>query len=200
MRSVFFRSLEPEDSELIYKWNNNHELMKDAVGMARPWSMQDCRNWVNARIEHNPFNYWFAICLNDGSKRMIGYTGVNSIHFVNSSATCDAIVIGDNECRDGVSWLETNLLIREFVFERLHLNRYYGSYSESQRMTALANKLFYSTVEGVARKAIWSNGDYRDVYMVSMLKEEYFIHKNNGDYELPALIRRLRKLMKEEKG
>lgn len=81
-------------------------MMKDAVGMARPWSMQDCRNWVEARTKARSFpNYWFAICLNDGSGRMIGYTGVNSIHYVNSSATCDAIVIGDKRMQDGISWL-----------------------------------------------------------------------------------------------
>ena len=199
-KTVFFRALEPEDAELIYKWKNDHEMMKDAVGMARPWSMQDCRNWVEARTKHDPFNYWFAICLNDGSGRLIGYTGVNSIHYVNSSATCDAIVIGDKECRDGISWLETNLFIREFVFEHLHLNRYYGCFSETQRLTAIANKLFHSTVEGISRQAIWSKGEYHDVYMVATLKEEYFAHKSNGDYVLTILIKRLRQLIKEERG
>ena len=130
---------------------------------------------------------------------MIGYTGVNNIHYVNSSATCNAIVIGDNKNRDGIAWLETNLFIRQFVFERLHLNRYYGSFLDCQRTTALANKLFFAKIEGVAREAIWNNGNFCDLYTVSMLSREYFMHKNNGEYTLAALIRRLKLLMKEGK-
>lgn len=195
-KTVFFRAFEPEDAQLIYKWKNDHEMMRDAVGMPRPVSMAECNEWVAQCAKRDPFNFWFAICLNDDSKKMIGYTAVNNVHFVNSSATCNVIVIGDKECRDGISWLETNLFIREFVFEKLHLNRYYGQFSETQRMTFLANKLFYSTIEGVARQAIWSKGQYHDLYMVSMLREEYLLHKNKGDYELSSLIRRFRKLLK----
>ena len=195
-KSIFFRSFELEDVELIYKWMNDYDLMKNAIGMARPWSMQDCIDWVTPKTKHDPFNYWFAICLNDQSKKMIGYTGVNNIHYVNRSATCNAIVIGDADCRDGISWLETNILIREFVFETLHLNRYYGSFSETQKTTAIANELFYSTIEGVERQAIWKSGQYNDVYLVSLLRDEYLQHKTNGDYELMSLIRRLRKLLK----
>lgn len=195
-KSIFFRSFESEDVELIYKWMNDFDLMKNAIGMARPWSMKDCVDWLTPKTKHDPFNYWFAICLNDQSKKMIGYTGVNNIHYVNRSATCNAIVIGDAECRDGISWLETNILIREFVFETLHLNRYYGSFSETQKTTAIANELFYSTIEGLERQAIWKNGQYNDVYLVSLLRDEYLQHKTNGDYELMSLIRRLRKLLK----
>ncbi len=198
MNSIFFRALEPEDAILIYEWHNDHTLMKDAVGMARPWSMQDCRNWIESKTGHDPFNYWFAICLNDENKTMIGYTGVNNIHYVNSSATCNAIVIGDKKNRDGISWLEANLFIREFVFETLHLNRYYGSFSETQKMTAIANMLFYATIEGKARQAIWSQGEYHDVYNVSLLRDEYMKHKNNGDYTISALIKRFRQLQKKK--
>ena len=196
-KSIIFRSFELEDVELIYKWMNDYDLMKNAIGMTTPWSMEDSIDWVTPKTKHDPFNYWFAICLNDQSKKMIGYTGVNNIHYVNRSATCNAIVIGDVECRDGISWLETNILIREFVFETLHLNRYYGSFSETQKTTAIANELFYSTIEGVERQAIWKNGQYNNVYLVSLLRDEYLLHKANGDYELMSLIRRLRKLLKQ---
>lgn len=198
-RTVFFRALEPEDAPCIYKWRNDHKLMKDAIGMARPWSMKDCVKWLESKTTNDPFNYWFAICLNNESRQMIGYTGVNHIHFVNSSATCDAIVIAEKDGKNGFTWLDTNILIREFVFETLHLNRYYGKYSETQKITAIANELFYSTVEGIERQAIWKDGQYHDVYLVSLLREEYFMHKNNGDYEISALIKRLRSVYNQYK-
>lgn len=197
-KTVFFRALEPEDAEFVYRWKNDHELMRDAIGMPRPVSMKECRDWIEACTGHDPFNYWFAICLNDGSKRIIGYTGVNNIHYVNSSATCNAIVIGEKECRDGLSWLETNLFIREFVFEKLNLNRFYGSFSETQKTTYLGARLFYARIEGVARQAIWQNGAYHDMLYGALLKEEYLAHKENGDYTVSSLIKRLKTLITEK--
>ncbi len=198
MSSVYFRSLEPSDAELIYKWQNDQEMMKNAVGLARPWSMTECRNWIEAKTKHDPYNYWFAICLNDGSGKMIGYTGVNSIHYINSSATCNAIVIGEKEYRDGITWIDTYLLIFDFVFNKLHLNRYYGQHSETQKITDFAEQLFFFTKEGVGREAIYLNGKYIDIYYKSLLRREYLEHLEKGDYELMAIIKRFKKLNKNK--
>lgn len=197
-RTVYFRALETDDASLIYKWKNDFEMMQNAVGMKRPVSMAECIEWVTKRSKHDPFNYWFAICLNDGSGKMIGYTGINNIHFVNSSATSNALVIGDKESRDGISWIEANLMIYEFVFEKLHLNRFYGGFSETQHVTYMASKLFYATIEGIERQGIWLEGAYHDMYLMSLLREEYMQHKINGEYELPSLLKRYRKFIKEK--
>ena len=45
--------------------------------------------------------------------------------------------------------------------------------------------------EGIQREAIFDNGKYVDVHMSSLLAREYFEHKNNGDYEISKVIRRL---------
>ena len=46
MNSVFFRALEIEDLPYIYKWMNDQEMLKDAIGMKRPMSMSECREWL----------------------------------------------------------------------------------------------------------------------------------------------------------
>ena len=198
-KSVYFRAFEPEDAALIYKWKNDHEMMKDAVGMARPVSMEECREWVAKCSKHDPFNYWFAICLNDGSNRMIGYTGVNNIHFVNSSATSDAVVIGEKEFRDGISWIETYLFILDFVFIKLNLNRFYGVHFESQNTTSLTEPLFFITKEGMGREAIYQNGKYTNLVYKSILRKEYMEHLANGDYTLKEILKRFKKVIKSEK-
>lgn len=198
-KSVCFRALEPEDAELIYLWHNDVELMKNAVGMERFWSKQDCHNWVAAKSRRDNFNFWYAICLNDESKKMIGYFGINSIHFVNRSATCDAIVIGDKDYQDGLAWIEAYLYIRYVVFEVLHLHRLHGCFMASQKQTAFINKLLYTHVDGILRDCFYKNGQYIDEVLTSTLEDEYFMHKNNGDFEMKALLQRIRQLRKEEK-
>lgn len=197
--SIYFRALEPEDVILVYKWKNDEEMMKDAVGMSRPWSMKDCSSWIESKTRHDPFNYWFAICLNDGSDKMIGYAGVNDIHYVNSSATSHGVVIGEKEYRDGITWIETNLLIFDYIFNRLNLNRFYGYYSETQKITAMAQPLFFLTIEGIGREAIYLNGKYTNLCFTSLLKKEYLYHLEKGEYRMSSIIKRYREYIKLHK-
>ena len=198
-KSVYFRALEPEDAELIYQWHNDAEMMKNAVGKERFWSKQDCRDWVAARSKRDNFNFWFAICLNDESKKMIGYFGINKVHYVNRSATSDAIVIGDKEHRDGFAWIETYLYMKYFVFEVLHLHRFYGSCMATQKQTLFMTKLLYAHVDGIIPDCYFKNNQYIDEVLTSSLDDEYFMHKNNGDFEMKALLKRIRQLREEEK-
>ena len=50
------------------------------------------------------------------------------------------------------------------------------------------------TREGVLRQAAFKNGKFYDVSLAAILKDEYFAHKNAGEYELPAVLRRLKNL------
>ena len=172
-KSVYFRALEPEDAELIYQWHNDAEMMKNAVGMERFWSKQDCRDWVAARS--------------------------NKVHYVNRSATSDAIVIGDKEHRDGFAWIETYLYMKYFVFEVLHLHRFYGSCMATQKQTLFMTKLLYAHVDGIIPDCYFKNNQYIDEVLTSSLDDEYFMHKNNGDFEMKALLKRIRQLREEEK-
>lgn len=194
--SVCFRALEPEDAELIYLWHNDTDMMKNAVGLSRFWSKQECIDWVKDKSKKDPFNYWFAICLNDDSKKMIGYFGINNIHFINSSVTCNALVIGDKANRDGISWIETYLFMYEFVFEKLHLNRFYGVHIEGHPHTSLIPELFFSTREGRLREGFYSGNKYVDGICTALLAKDYFEHKNKGEYELKNIIKRLRKIIR----
>ena len=53
--------------------------------------------------------------------------------------------------------------------------------------------------EGVMRQAVYKNGRYYDLSCAAILRDEYFAHKEAGDYDMMKIIRRLRKLRKESK-
>ena len=192
---VFFRALEPEDSELIYKWMNDYDMMKDAIGLPRPKSMQECKDWVMTFSKHSPYNYAFAICINDETKKKIGYMTLNNIHYINSSAETGAIVI-DREYRDGITWIESILYLHYFTFEVLHLNRLYGYHLLSQKVSDSITDLFFWKQEGVLRQAIYKNGQYLDLSCEAILQDEYLFHKSAGEYTIHAIIRRLKTLKK----
>lgn len=194
-KTVYFRAFEEEDAILIYNWMNDDDLKKFSIGLNRRLCKDEALDWVKARMRHSPYQAWWAICSRDND-RMIGYASLTDIHYINSSANFSGIVIGDKDYQDGFAWIETYLFVYEYAFERLGLNRVYGESISEHTTTQTMRALMFTTKEGVLRQAAYKNGKYYDVIMSSLLRSEYMEHKQNGDYEMRAIIKRIRQAKK----
>lgn len=196
--TVYFRAFEEEDAELIYMWMNDDELKKLSIGVNRRMCRDEALDWVKARMRDKRDQVWWAICAKDTNK-IIGYTFLTNIHYINRSAEFGGLVIGDKNFHDGFAWIESYLFVYEYAFERLGLNRVYGTRLMEHKQTRAMGLVMFSKQEGVLRQAAYKNGQFHDLSIGSLLSSEYFEHKNNGDYEIPAIIRRIKKARKEMK-
>ncbi|MBE6289102.1 MAG: GNAT family N-acetyltransferase [Bacteroidaceae bacterium] len=194
-KTVYFRAFQEEDAELIYQWRNDDDLKKLSIGLNRRMCREEALDWVRARMRHNDYRVFWAICSKKTDK-MIGYACLTDIHYINSSANLSGIMIGDKDYQDGLAWIETYLFIYEYVFERLNLNRIYGHAIDEHLMTIAMREAMFSVREGVMRQAAFKNGRYYDVSIGSILRDEYFAHKANGDYEMSAVLKRLTKAIR----
>ena len=197
-KTVYFRAFEEEDAKLIHQWKNDDELNVLTVGLNKKTCFEEDLEWVKSHMYHHPYSAYWAICSKETGK-MIGWACLTNIHYINSSAETGAIVIGDPEYNDGFAWVETVLFLFEYAFERLGLNRVYGESLLEHKISNLVEGLMFMTREGVFRQAAFKNGRFYDISYAAILKDEYFAHKEAGDYEIPAVIRRLKKLRKESK-
>lgn len=194
-KTVYFRAFEEEDAPNIYEWTNNDELKTLSIGLNRRICKDEALEWVKARMRHNPYQAWWAICAVDSDK-LIGYCNLTDIHYINSSANFGGIIIGDKDYRDGFAWIESYLFVYEYVFERLGLNRLYGRAITEHKITQTMRKLMFNTTEGVERQAVYKNGRFYDVSIGSLLKSEYLQHKEMGDYDIKNILKRLRMINK----
>lgn len=197
-KTVYFRTFEEEDAELIYKWMNDDDLKKLSVGLNRRMSREEALNWVKRRMDYDQYNNWWAICAKDSNK-MIGYLSLNNIHYINRSAEFGGLIIGDKDYQDGFAWVESYLFIYEYAFDRLGLNRVYGTHLIDHSTTGFIGSIFYTQREGVLRQAYYKNGKFHDAVIGSLLREDYLSHKENGDYELSAIMKRMMKKIRETK-
>lgn len=195
-KTVYFRTFEEEDAELIYKWMNDDDLKKFSVGLNRRMSKEESKKWVLSRKEHNPYQVWWAICAYETNK-CIGYACLVNIHYINSSAETGAILIGDPDYNDGFAWIESVYHLFEYTFECLGLNRLYGESLVGHPVSNKIGALMFMKTEGVLRQAAFKNGRFYDLQYDAILKDEYFTHKEAGDYEIMNVIKRLRKLRHE---
>ena len=191
-KTVIFRTFEEEDIDAIYRWKNDDALNKMTVGLNRKICRDDVAKWVRSKMPHNPYEVYWAICPKDEPHKIIGYTQLTEIHFINSSANFSGIIIGDKDYHNGFAWLETYLFVMEYAFERLGLNRLYGSSIIGHKESNNIGKLLLWTHEGIMRQAVFKNGTFFDLSFGAILKEDYFRNKTKGLYEMKEILRRLR--------
>lgn len=190
--TVYFRSFEQEDVELIYQWMNDDELKKLSVGLNKRMSMEECQGWIEARKNNSNFQYYWAIC-SIKERKIIGYAFVTNIHFINRTAEFGGIIIGDSNYHNGIAWIETYLFVLNFVFDRLNLNRFSDTAITEHVSSNKIAEVFYFQKEGVLRDAVFKNGRYYDLSLMSILSKDYYTHKIAGDYEIKNIIRRFSK-------
>ena len=196
---VLFRDFEERDIDFIYRCKNDAKLNELIVGQYHPFTYDEAVNWVHGCMgKHNDYKFW-AICTNDEEKRIVGWTALSKIDKVNQSVYTHSVVIGDSNYRDGFAWIETVLFLLEYSFEILGMNRVYGESLIGNKASNLVEDLMFMTREGLFRQAAFKNGRFYDVSYAAILKDEYFAHKEAGDYEMSAIIRRLKHLRKERK-
>lgn len=191
-KTVYFRAFEESDVESIYQWMNDDELKQLSIGLNKRVSREEVEEWIKARKRHDPYQAWFAICALE-TKEMIGYMCLTDIHYINSSAYFSGILIGDPNYRDGQAYIESYLFMFEYAFERLNLNRLYGSALADHKVSITMAEVMYQKTEGVLKQAIFKNGKYHDEVICAILKDEYFEHKENGDFELLPILKRILK-------
>lgn len=191
-KTVYFRTFEEDDVDLIYKWMNDDELKKLSVGLNRRMSKEECKNWIIARKDHNPYQYYWAICSVQDEK-LIGYAYITDIHTINRTAEFGGIIIGDSDYHNGVAWIETYIFILDFVFDRLNINRFSDTAIIENLQSNKIAEVFFFEREGVLREAVYKNGIYYDLALMSILSKDYHSHKLAGDYEIKNIIRRFAK-------
>lgn len=194
-KTVYFRAFEPEDAIYIHQWKNSDELNELTVGLNKKTTMEDDQRWVNSVKDHHPYYAYWAICSSKDGK-LLGYASLVNIHYINSSAETGAILIADPDYNDGTAWIESVLFMFEYAFERLNLHRLYGHSLVGHKISNTIEPLMFMQQEGILRQAAYKNGQYYDISCAAILRDEYFAHKEAGDYDMMKIIRRLRKIRK----
>lgn len=198
MASIIVRAFEMSDVTLINEWRNDPEIQSTTGSTTRKVSSEMEKEWVRSKMMNNYNEIYWAICLNDETKRMVGYTSINNIDYINRTTEGGGTVIGDKESRDGIIYLEVALLKLDYIFNTLNLNRTTGKCAtENKRTKDLLLSLNYE-MEGRMRQVVYKNGVYHDVFIFSLLRDEYYRGLQNGDYEVSSVIKRYRAFQKSE--
>lgn len=200
MNTIFVRAFEPDDYILINNWRNDPKIHKMTGGTFRYVSSEMEKKWVQDKMMNNYHDIYWAICLNDESKKMVGYTSLNNIDYINRTVEGGGIIIGDKNANDGFILFEVILLKLEYVFNTLNMNRVTGKAISEHKISNKFLEALHYKHEGTFRNSIFKNGRYYDQNFYSLLRDEYYEYVNSGEYELRQIIKRFNVIVKKEKG
>lgn len=198
--TVSFRDFEERDIDFIYRCKNDEKLNSMIVGEWHPFTYEEAVKWVHGCMgEHDTYKFW-AVCTNDEEQRIVGWVSVSQINKQESSACFHGIVLADPDYQNGLAWIESYLFIYDYLFITLDIDCVYGSALVDHLTSQTMRRIMYGKTVEVRRKAILINGVYHDVSKGELHRTDYIEHKSKGDYEIRAILKRLKKAKSEAKN
>lgn len=173
----YLRELERNDLTLINKWRNDSTLISFLCAPYRFINKEVDENWFNFYISNRKNTIRCAI-MSDESDNLIGMVSLIDIDYINRSAKF-AIQLGEEENRGkGIGTFATMAMLKH-AFENMNLYRIQLEVLASNiRAQHLYEKCGFKK-EGCLRHSVYKNGKYEDMFVYSILKEEYMKIRNN---------------------
>jgi len=167
-KHVYLSPLEPADSETLFRWINEAELVR-LNAPYRPVAWSAHTEWF-ASAGRDPSTVVFAIrrAVNDG---LVGVVQLIHIHSVHRSTEL-TIRIGAGEDRDRGYGTEAVELAKRFAFEDLNLERLYlHVFADNSRAIRVYEKAGLVR-EGQLRRAAYIHGKWTDVVVMACLRDK----------------------------
>lgn len=170
---IKLRAVELDDVEKLAKWRSNPDVYEYFYEY-EPLSTIQQKKWLEKELE-NKENKFFIVSTLDGEA--VGTVGFVDIDWRNRKAEWGRILIAEQKYRKDGYGSEVLILILEYAFEHLNLNKLYCEALVSNQKAIALYKKFGFKEDGRLRSHIYKQGKYVDVSLLSILREEYFEKK-----------------------
>lgn len=176
--AVRLRPIEQIDLEFLRDLSNEPEVREKVVGWDWPLSLSAQERWFASGIDNSVTRRFIVEDLEHGQP--IGLTGLWQIDWRNRTAETGLKLGGQPDVRGKGFGLYSMAALMEFAFEDVGLNRLHATLlTTNEASRALFVQKCGWTEEGVLRKHIWRNGEYRDLMQIGILRDEYQIWKRS---------------------
>jgi ribosomal-protein-alanine N-acetyltransferase len=172
MEDIYLRPFEMNDSIFIHEIRSD-ETMDKIGGVKRFIAQEKDDKWIKDIImsDGNECIY-LAICIKE-QHNIIGYTSVSDIDYRNGTCFWSGLKISKEHAGKGFGY-KTAMLILKHVFEELRIVRCTAmALEEHNSAIGLLEKAGYKK-EGLMRKYVYKDGEHKNNWLFSILREEYY--------------------------
>lgn len=176
---VRFRAIEKADLPKFVSWLNDPEV-RQGLSMNRPLSLAEEEDWFASMMESPTQERPLAIEIQPDPDRdewvFVGNCGLIQINWENRSAEA-GIHIGEKIYWGQGFGTRAMRLLCQHVFEDLNLHRLWLRVFENNQRAIRAYEKAGFSPEGRFREAKYLQGQYVDVLIMSILRQEWFENK-----------------------
>lgn len=166
---IYLRAFEPDDYKTTIAWRNDAAIADKLGGGKLYVSEAREKKWIEDTIFHSA-DIKLAVCLTYNNLH-IGNVYLTDINYVNRTAESH-ILIGNKDYWGQGYAREALLQILHYGFEERGLNRVYAHINADNAASLRMHEKCGYTREGILRQAVFKNGRFKDVVVMSILKEE----------------------------
>lgn len=167
---VYLRAFEPEDYVLLHKWRNDEEIGHYFSGTKLFTSTLNEKKWIEDKI-FDKTSVNCAICLK-GTDEFIGCVFLNSIDNLNRSGHCPTFIGAKEHWGKGYA-TDARILILKHAFNDKGLERIWAHVHEDNLGSLKMLEKCGYIKEGIIRRASYVNGCFKDMVLLSILRDEF---------------------------
>ena len=169
-KDIFLRALEPDDYKTTVRWRADDEIWDGVLGERYFVSSEYEKKWVQEAITGKN-EMRLGVCLRETSE-LIGLASIVGIDWLNRSARSH-IMIGERSHWGKGYGTQAVLETCRFGFLHRGFERMWVRIvATNERSITLHERLGYKR-EGVLRRAVFKNGKFQDVVVLSLLRDEF---------------------------
>ena len=169
---IRLRRDERSDIPKFTEWLNDPDVRRH-ISMNLPISLANEEQWFENMLKQPAEEQPFAIEIRvDGSWQLIGNCGLFAIDWRARSAEA-GILIGEKSNWNKGYGTQTMRLLLAYGFGTLNLNRVFLRVDEANQGGIRAYEKVGFVQEGRLRQAAYSDGEYGDVLLMSVLRSEW---------------------------
>lgn len=170
---IRLRAIERQDLPRFVEWLNDPEVRQGLL-LHLPMSQAQEENWFEDMLKRPPAEHPMVIEVNEENEwMMIGNCGLHNIDWRCRSAEV-GIFIGEKRLWNKGYGTEAMSLLLKHGFETLNLNRIALDVYENNPRAVRAYEKAGFVHEGRKRKAMFKEGKYLDILVMSVLREDWF--------------------------
>lgn len=169
---IKFRPFRLADAKFINDLRRIESMERAIGGNLRPVAYERDLKWVEDLVlQDRQDAIYFAITLPD-SDDIIGYISISEIDYRNGKCTFSGIKLAEKHAGKGLG-KEATLKLIQYVFEELRMERCQAECLENHEASAKMMLGAGYKKEGLMRRAVYKNGVYNNVWLFSMIREDY---------------------------
>lgn len=163
--NIKLREIERADLHLLNKWRNNYDLVSNLGAGFRYLSQEIDERWFNDYLSQRDKNVRLAI---EFEGQYVGNINLTQINYVNRSAEF-SIMIGETSMRGKGIGMSASQQVLKHGFNDLGLHRIWLTCTENNEIAFHLYKKLGFEVEGVMRNAVYKDGCFKNLILMSVL-------------------------------